>query len=162
MPAPHTAGLSVVAASLKAAEWILAAGGFGLVILDFGAGVSPLQQSAALRLARAAERSGASVLVLAPRRMCGTFAALSLTLRRERACFSHFRRGAPALFDGLLLEACVTRNKLGGSGQTAKWKSVIEGSNGLSPDPNRERLSHFNAQRHGLTTGISIAASNHS
>jgi hypothetical protein len=161
MPAPHTAGLPVVAASLKAAEWILAAGGFGLVILDFGAGVSPLPQSAALRLARAAERSGASVLVLAPRRMCGTFAALSLTLRRERACFSHFWRGAPALFDGLLLEACVTRNKLGGSGQTAKWKSVIEGDNGFSPDPNGERLSHFNAQRPGLTTGISVAAANH-
>ena len=24
------------------------------------------------------------------------------------------------------MEACVTRNKLGGSGQTAKWKTMIE------------------------------------
>jgi hypothetical protein len=158
MPAPHTVRLQVLAASLKAAEWILAAGGFGLVILDFGAAVPPLPQSAALRLARAAERSGASVLVLAPRRMCGTFAALSLTLRRERACFSHSWRGAPALFDGLLLEACVMRNKLGGLGQTVKWKSVIEGGSAFQPSPTPERLSHFNVQRHGLTTGISLAA----
>ncbi len=116
----------VVAAGLKAAEWILVAGGFGLVILDFGSIAYQLPNSAALRLARAAERSGAAVLVLAPRRMCGTFAALSLTLRRERACFSRLWPGAPALFDGLLLEARVARNKLGGSGQSAKWKAVTD------------------------------------
>jgi hypothetical protein len=126
----HATRFPVVAASLKAAEWILAAGGFGLVILDFGTHASQLPQSAALRLARAAERSGAGVLVLASRRMCGTFAALSLTLRRERADFSRLWPGAPFLFDGLRLEACVSRNKLGGSGQTAKWKTVIEGLGG--------------------------------
>jgi hypothetical protein len=161
-PAPHAIQFPAVAASLKAAEWILAAGGFGLVILDFGASASQLSQSAALRLARAAERSGAGVLVLAPRRMCGTFAALSLTLRRERACFSRFWPDAPALFDGLLLEACVTRNKLGGSGQTAKWKSIIEGCTGFSADQKSlERLSHTNAQRHGLkvnSTGMPLSA----
>jgi hypothetical protein len=115
----------VVVASLKAAEWILAAGGFGLVIIDFGNRVFQLPQSAALKLAHAAERSGAGVLVLAPYRTCGTFAALSLTLRHERACFSHLWPGAPSLFDGLLLEAQVTRNKLGGSGQMAKWKAAV-------------------------------------
>jgi len=120
-------------ASLKAAEWILAVGGFGLVILDFGANASQLSQSAALRLARAAERSCAGVLMLAPRRMCGTFAVLSLTLRRERAFFSRLCPGAPALFDGLLLEASVTRNKLGRSGQTAKWETVIEGGSRTTP-----------------------------
>jgi len=125
-PASNAARFPVVAASLKAAEWILAAGGFGLVILDFGGGAYQLPSSAALRLARAAEQSGAGVLVLAPRRICGTFAALSLTLRRQRVCFSRCWPGAPALFEGLLLEACVTRNKLGGSGQTAKWKTMIE------------------------------------
>jgi hypothetical protein len=142
---PYAARYRVVAASLKAAEWILAAGGFGLVILDFGANAYELPPSAALRLARAAERSKASVLVLAPHRMCGTFAALTLTLRRERACFSRFCPGAPSLFDGLLLEAHVTRNKLGGSGQTTKWKSVVEGETGFSIDPNSlERLPQFN------------------
>jgi hypothetical protein len=119
-----------VAAGLKAAEWILAVGGFALVILDFGASASQLSQSAALRLARAAEQSGVGVLVLASRRICGTFAALSLTLRRERACFSRLWSGAPVLFDGLRLEACVTRNKLGRSGQAAKWETVIEALGG--------------------------------
>jgi len=124
--APRASRIRVITASLKAAEWILAVGGFGLVILDFG-GIAPqLPQSAALRLARAAERSDASVLVLAPHRACGTFAALSLTLRREQACFSRLWPGGPALFDGLMLEACVRRNKLGKSGQTAKWNTVIE------------------------------------
>jgi RecA DNA recombination protein len=161
---PRTAKFPVIAASLKAAEWILAADGFGLVILDFGGSAAQLPQSAALRLARAAERSGAGVLVLAPRRICGTFAVLSLTLQRKRACFSRVRPGAPTLFGGLLLEACVTRNKLGGSGQTAKWKTVIEGDVGFSAGQDSlERLSHFNAQHHGLKpipTGVRLAAAN--
>jgi hypothetical protein len=111
---------------LKAAEWILAAGGFGLVIVDFGATAFQLPPSTALRLARAAERSGAAVLVLAPHRMCGTFAALSFTLRRQCPSFSQQHPGGPRLFDGLTLEAFVARNKMGGSDQTAHWKAVTE------------------------------------
>jgi hypothetical protein len=159
MPA-HAGRFLVVAASLKATEWILAASGFGLVILDFGAQASQLPQSAALRLARAAERSGASILILAPRRMCGTFAALSLTLRHQRTRFSRCWPSAPALFEGLQLEACVTRNKMGGSGQTAKWNTVIEGLGYSAGHDNQERLSHLDAQRHGLTAssrGIPLA-----
>ena len=128
---------------LKAAEWILAAGGFGLVVIDFTAHVadslarlasSPsvsgwtraLPESAALRLARAAERSGAAVLVLAAQRMCGTFAALSLVMNRNRTCFSRSTAGAPVLFDGLMVKAMVTRNKLGGSGGAAIWKALAD------------------------------------
>lgn len=125
-PAGRISKFPAIAASLKAAEWILAVGGFGLVVLDSGDNAYPLSQSAALRLARAAERSGAGVLIIAPRRICGTFAVLSLTLRRERACFSHLWPDAPALFDSLLFEACLTRNKLGNSGQVAKWAAVSE------------------------------------
>ncbi len=128
---------------LKAAEWILAAGGFGLVVIDFTAHVadslarlasSPsvsgwnraLSESAALRLARAAERSGAAVIVLAAQRMCGTFAALSLVMNRNRTCFSRSTAGAPVLFDGLMVKAMVTRNKLGGSGGAAIWKALAD------------------------------------
>ncbi len=133
-------------ASLKAAEWILAAGGFGLVVLDFGVNAPHLSQGAVLRLARGAERCGAGVLVLAPRRICGTFAALSLTLKRERACFSRLWAESPTLFEGLKLEARVTRNKLGGSGQTAKWKTVTEAEIGFSADQDSlSRRPHFNA-----------------
>src|SRR5712692_5682409 len=128
---------------LKAAEWILAAGGFGLVVIDFTAHVadslarlasSPsvsgwnraLSESAALRLARAAERSGAAVMVLAAQRMCGTFAALSLVMNCNRTCFSRSTAGAPVLFDGLMVKAMFTRNKLGGSGGAAIWKALAD------------------------------------
>src|SRR5229473_1179945 len=128
---------------LKAAEWILAAGGFGLVVIDFTAHVadslarfasSPsvggwnraLSESAALRLARAAERSGAAVIVLAAQRMCGTFAALSLVMNRNRTCFSRSTAGAPVLFDGLVVNAMITRNKLGGTGGAATWKALAD------------------------------------
>jgi recombination protein RecA len=123
---------SASAVVLKAAEWILTAGGFGLVVIDCG-GMSDgrfgaFTQSAALRLARGAERSGAAVLVIAPYRMCGTFAALSLRLSRSRACFSRANRGAPGLFDGLTIEARVMRNKLGGSGGAATWSALADPS----------------------------------
>jgi len=111
---------------LKAAEWLLAAGGLGLIVIDFGGSARALPQSAALRLARAAERSGTAVIVLAPHRMCGTFAALSLTLRRDRACFSRPHADAPVLFDAMVIEARVARNKLGGSGSTATWKAAVD------------------------------------
>jgi hypothetical protein len=123
---------------LKAAEWLLAAGGLGLVVIDFGAGMRGLPQSAALRLARAAERSGTAVIVLAGSRMCGTFAALSLALRRERACFNRPRANAPILFDGMVIEARVARNKLGGSGSIATWKAAIEPSAAFAETHRRE------------------------
>ena len=114
---------------LMAAEMVLGAGGFGLVVIDFGFDIGgraqTLMPSAALRLARAAERSGAAVIVLAARRTCGTFAALSLVLGRIRPFFSRTAPGAPALFDGIRVEAYVARNKLGGSGQAAGWRALV-------------------------------------
>jgi hypothetical protein len=115
---------------LMAAEMVLGAGGFGLVVIDLsfdiGGRAQTLMPSAALRLARAAERSGAAVIVLAARRTCGTFAALSLVLGRIRPFFSRTAPGAPALFDGIRVEAYVARNKLGGSGQAAIWRTLVD------------------------------------
>ena len=111
---------------LKAAELILEAGGFGLVIIDFGAMRFPLSQSASLRLARAAERSGTAVLALATNRVCGTFAALTLAMSKHRASFSRMNSGAPALFDGLRLEASVERNKLGLFGDRANLFAAVD------------------------------------
>jgi len=117
-------------AGVKAAELVLGAGGFGLVVIDFGFAIGgrarTLKPSAALRLARAAEQSGAAVIVLAERRTCGTFAALSLVLGRIRPFFSRMGSGAPALFDGIRVEAHVARNKLGGSGRAAAWRALID------------------------------------
>jgi len=111
---------------LKAAELVLDAGGFGLVVVDFGGLKYPIPQSAALRLARAAERSGAAVIAIAARRMCGTFAALSLAIRRARPIFSRIARGLPTVFVGLKLEATITRNKLGGVGSSAIVRAMVD------------------------------------
>jgi len=112
-------------AAWKAAELILEAGGFGLLVVDFGLCVRSIPQSAALRVARLAERSGTSVMILAPYRMCGTFAALSLALSRASTLFER-TAAAPALFDGFAIEAVVTRNKLGGSGARIHWRTVVD------------------------------------
>jgi len=110
----------------KAAEMVLKAGGFGLVVIDIGANSSPLPQSIALRLAREAERSGAAVIVIAPWRICGTFAALSLQLTRIEAAFTRLTPASPALFDGFVIQATTARNKLGRTGGSAILCGAID------------------------------------
>jgi len=78
---------------LRAAEMVLEAGGFGLLVMDFGESGFTLTPSSALRLARMAERSATAVLMLATRPLCGTFAALSLDLIPTRAIFSRSQFG---------------------------------------------------------------------
>ena len=125
-------------AMLKAAEWLMAAGGFGLIVIDFGGLRWPLRSSAAMRLARGAEQSGAAVMVLSARRMCGTFAALSLVFDHSRANFSRVCPGAPLLFDGFVTDLRVARNKLGGSQGAIAWKLtadpyVVGDADGVEP-----------------------------
>jgi hypothetical protein len=112
--------------ALKSAELVLKAGGFGLLVIDFGDSARPLTQSAALRLARAAERCSAAVLALASQRLCGTFSALSLSLVRSRARFSRLAPDAPVLFDGFTFETRVARNKLGPMGQRAIVHALVD------------------------------------
>src|SRR5262249_46855695 len=110
----------------KAAELVLKAGRFGLVVIDLGASAAPLPPSIALRLAREAERSGAAVIVIAPHRICGTFAALSLQLRRIEASFNRLAPASPALFDGLVIRASTVRNHLGRTRASAIICAAIE------------------------------------
>jgi hypothetical protein len=114
------------ASVLQAAEVVLQAGGFGLVVIDLGARAAPLPPSVALRLARAAERSGAAVIVMAPHRICGTFVALSLQLRRIEAAFNRLAPASPWLFDGLVIRASTIRNKLGRTGGSTIICAAIE------------------------------------
>jgi hypothetical protein len=161
---------------LRAAELVLEAGGFGLLVMDFGESAYTLAQSSALRLARMAERSGTAVLMLATRPLCGTFAAMSLDLTPTRALFSriplrqalpelstsdkkitrqgpgiklsqHFKSirwphpdlhpqlkvggetwSLPALFEGIEIKAIIRRNKIGRSGKSAQWRSLVNPS----------------------------------
>jgi hypothetical protein len=113
-------------AIVKAAELVLEAGGFGLVVIDFGETPRALTHASALRIARAAERSGAAVIALAPWRMCGTFAALSLAATRAETSFSRLAPGSPVTFDGLTVDAMIARNKMGGTGRRVRVRALID------------------------------------
>ncbi|HEX2568836.1 MAG TPA: hypothetical protein VH877_04695 [Polyangia bacterium] len=100
---------------LRAAELILAAGGFGLVALDTGEGLPRVADATWLRLARGAERSappGAVLLVASASRAAGSFAAVGLELERGRVLYSrsHASLGPDAG------EACGERRPEGLSG----------------------------------------------
>jgi hypothetical protein len=102
-----------VADALRAAEIVLGAGGFGLVVLDVSArtgAVSP-------RLARAAERTRSTLLVVAPRREeVGTFAALGLELGARRVRWSG-GQGRLVLLEGIDARVTVARSRVGQPGQ---------------------------------------------
>ena len=113
-------------AIVKAAELVLEAGGFGLVVVDFGEAPRALTYASSLRIARAAERSGAAVIAIAPWRMCGTFAALSLVASRAETSFSRLAPGSPVMFDGLAVDAMVARNKMGGTGRRVRVRALVD------------------------------------
>jgi hypothetical protein len=115
-------------AVFQAAELVLKAGGFGLVVIDLGASVALLPPSIALRLAREAEHSGAAVIVIAPHRICGSFATLSLKLRRIDAAFNRLAPTSPWLFNGLVIRTSTVRNQLGRTGTSAIIYAAIEPS----------------------------------
>ena len=121
-------------AIVKAAELVLEAGGFGLVVVDFGEAPRSLAHASALRIARAAERSGTAVIAIAPWRMCGTFAALSLTASRAETSFSRLAPGSPITFDGLAVDAIVARNKMGGTGRRVRVRALIDPVSIPNPD----------------------------
>jgi hypothetical protein len=99
----------------KAAEYLLGAGGFGLVVLDL-AEAAPHLRIPWLRLTRAAERSRTTFLVLAPERRAGPHAALGLELSERRA---HWSRGPgrPTLLDGMTAALTVARDRRGVPGR---------------------------------------------
>jgi hypothetical protein len=117
---------SGVRSIVKAAELVLEAGGFGLVVVDFGEAPRALTYASSLRIARAAERSGAAVIAIAPWRMCGTFAALSIAASRAETSFSRLAPGSPVMFDGLAVDAMVARNKMGGTGRHVRVRALVD------------------------------------
>ena len=138
-------------AVFKAAELVLKAGGFGLVVIDSGASV-PLPQNIALRLAREAERSGTAVVVIAPHRICGTFAALSLKLTRLEASFNRLTPTSPAVFDGCVIQAATVHNKLGRTGGSAILCGAI--------DPLASSFAEIHRSQAGGATPLGLDASN--
>jgi hypothetical protein len=106
--------------ALRCAELLLDASGFGAVAIDLGMATRTARLGVGTlpRLARAAERSGAAVVLLAGERFAGIGVALGLALRPLRQHWSRHGDG-PTLFDGFDVEIVLARNKLGASARTA-------------------------------------------
>jgi len=108
--------------ALPAAELLLGAGGFGLVVLDLAGSAPPgLPRGAAAgrawaRLAQAAERTRSTLLVVGAARQAGAFAALGLDLGPHRARWSG-GRGRLLLLDGVTARVTVARSRAGGLGR---------------------------------------------
>ncbi len=105
------------AAALRCAEIVLQAGGFGVVVVDFGDTLPPRPRGYGWpRIARATERSQAACVVVAPRSLAGSCSALALALAPRRV---RWQPGGWSLLDGLDARVQVVRNKLGAPGGTA-------------------------------------------
>ena len=129
---------------LRAADWVLDAGGFGLVVL-YVAGVGNRQQAtgnrqqamdggwrrgvrgeaAWIRLGRRAEKAKAALVVVGDRPMVGTVAVASLLAERGRVRWLGGERGAPRILDGVQGRIVVARSKLGAPSATAEVPLVI-------------------------------------
>jgi hypothetical protein len=101
--------------ALRATDILVGAGGFGLVVLDVD-GPAGRVNAAWPRIARAAERTRSSLLVVAPERQAGTLAALSLELGDRRVRWSG-GRGQLVLLDGIEARVRVVRSRVGRPGQ---------------------------------------------
>jgi hypothetical protein len=99
----------------RAAEWLLGAGGFGLVVLDLAEAAPPSIPWP--RLERAAERTRTALLVLGRARRAHAHAALALELTTRRACWSH-GPGRPALLDAVVARLAVARTRTAVPGRT--------------------------------------------
>jgi recA bacterial DNA recombination protein len=96
---------------LSAAEAVVAAGGFGLLVLDLGESTPFIPGSAWLRLRRVTGAPGTVVLAVALRPVPGLLGSASVTLHEGRA---RFTADAPALLLGLESRTTITRNLGGG------------------------------------------------
>ena len=103
----------------------MAAGGFGLVALDFGEQTPAVPTAAWLRLRRLSGAPGTVVLVVSPRPLQGVMGAVTVAVQQAQPRFDQppGRRGprradgpAPALLQGLEIRALLSR-QTGGRGR---------------------------------------------
>ena len=102
--------------ALRAAELLLGAGGFGLVVLDLGSLTATERGAPWPRLVHAAERTGSALLVVAahaPARRC---AALGLELGARQVRWS-VTAGRLALLEGIDARLTVARSRVGRTGR---------------------------------------------
>jgi hypothetical protein len=102
--------------ALRAAELLLGAGGFGLVVLDLGSLETAARGAPWPRLVHAAERTGSVLLVVATRRLAGACAALGLELSAPQVQWST-GPGRLALLEGIDAHLTIARSRIGPAGQ---------------------------------------------
>jgi hypothetical protein len=108
--------------ALRAAEILLGAGGFGLVVLDLD--TRPRVATGAWpRLVRASAATGSALLVVVPAPVAGAHAALGLETSVRRVRWSG-GEGRLVLLDGIEARVAVVRNRVGPSGQTLLVRQV--------------------------------------
>jgi hypothetical protein len=106
-----------VADAFGAVEILLGAGGFGLVVLDLGSQPGGATRFTSwTRLARAAERTRSTLLVLTAGSQAGACAALRLELTGRRVRWSG-GPGRRVLLDGVTARLTVARSRGGGAGR---------------------------------------------
>src|SRR5204862_1143026 len=101
-----------VAEAVRASERLLQARGFAAILLDASvrdAEWEALPAAVWQRLTRAAAAAGTALIVVSQRRVTGAHADFALRLQPTRARFS----GTPSLFEGLEIEAAITRQRRG-------------------------------------------------
>src|SRR6266436_2174933 len=92
-----------------AADLLARCTGFAAIALDLGGASGTPPPSVGTRLQRAAEGSGAAVIVRTPRHLLGGAAALVVSVRRVRTRWVGAER--PMRLDGLVSEARVLRSR---------------------------------------------------
>ena len=94
--------------ALKAADMVVAAGGFDLVALDLGDDRPRAKAAAWIRLKHGAERQGTTILVATPACAVGSFAAAAVELA---SAAPRYLVDGPLLFNGLRAQATCERGK---------------------------------------------------
>ncbi len=101
---------SAPAQSLKAADLVVAAGGFDLVALDLGDDRPRASTAAWIRLKHGAERQGTTIVVATPAPAAGSFAAAAVELSASAPTFVG-ALPSPTLLAGLRAQARQARGK---------------------------------------------------
>jgi recA bacterial DNA recombination protein len=119
-------------AALKAADLLIAAGGFGLVALDLGEGLARIPSAAWIRLKHAAERQRTAVVVAAPRPTVGAFAASAIDLLARRPLFDD---AGPPLLVALRTAVEVRRHRRSNDVGNSHTNLIVKADRGRPWEP---------------------------
>ncbi|HET6148991.1 MAG TPA: hypothetical protein VFH68_15745 [Polyangia bacterium] len=118
--------------ALKAADLLIAAGGFGLVALDLGDGAARIPSAAWVRLKHAAERQRTAVVVATPRVTLGAFAASAIDLLARRPLFDG---AGPPLLVALRTAVEVRRHRRSHDVAAASTNLIVKADRGPPWEP---------------------------